>query len=319
MQSPISFASMFHDEKPMRKLLPLLLKDWTTEMNIVWATETYARFGAFYHADRQMFPDFDINLIMDGHLLPRVQKTKEEQQVRTKKKAEVFTPSWLCNIMNNFADDDWFGRKDVFNIEKEQTWETTKMPIQFQKRFGWQKYVLSPRLEITCGEAPYLVSRYDTVTGDPIPIADRIGILDRKLRIVNENAKSDKNWCDWVTKAFQSVYGYEYQGDNLFFARVNLVQTFIDYYEARFHKFPSMQRLRRIAEIVSKNIWQMDGLKGTVPFQPQEGFPDAVSKSDEQENAFGFLEMEDINELPLCKVWDWQKHEVVLFRDIKAD
>ena len=88
---PLSFASLFRDGKPMRKLLPLLLKDWTTGKNIVWATETYAGFGAFYHADRQMFPDFDINLIMDGHLLPRVQKPKEEQQERTRKKAEVFT------------------------------------------------------------------------------------------------------------------------------------------------------------------------------------------------------------------------------------
>ena len=318
MQSPISFVSMFHDEKPMRKLLPLLLKDWTTGKNIVWATETYASFGAFYHADRQMFPDFDINLIMDGHLLPRVQKSKKEQQERTRKKAEVFTPSWLCNIMNNFADEEWFGRKDVFNVVKEQAWKTTEAHVPFARKFDWQKYVLSTRLEITCGEAPYLVSRYDTVTGEPIPVEDRIGILDRKLRVANENAVSDATWCDWATRALQSVYGYEFQGDNLFFARVNLVQTFIDYYEARFHASPSMQRLRHIAEIVSKNVWQMDGLKGTVPFQPKEGFPDDDGERNEQADAFGFLEMEGADELPPCKVWDWQKREVVLFRDIKA-
>ena len=42
-------------------------------------------------------------------------------------------------------------------------------------------------MEITCGEAPYLVSRYDVVKGEIIPVEDRIGILDRKLRVINEN------------------------------------------------------------------------------------------------------------------------------------
>ena len=32
-------------------------------------------------------------------------------------------------------------------------------------------------------------------------------------------------------KAYQTTYGYEWQGDNLFIARVNLLQTFFDYFE----------------------------------------------------------------------------------------
>ena len=54
-------------------------------------------------------------------------------------------------------------------------------------------------LEITCGEAPYLEKRYDTVVGDILVIRDTIGILDRKLRIVNENVfKKDKDkWIKW--------------------------------------------------------------------------------------------------------------------------
>jgi hypothetical protein len=39
-------------------------------------------------------------------------------------------------------------------------------------------------MEISCGEAPYLVSRYDTVSGNIISVDDRIGLLDRKLRVV---------------------------------------------------------------------------------------------------------------------------------------
>ena len=69
----------------------------------------------------------------------------------------------------------------------------------------------SRRLEITCGEAPYIASRYDAATGEIIPLERRIGILDRKLRIVNENATDEDEWFKWAFRAFQSVYGYEYQ------------------------------------------------------------------------------------------------------------
>ena len=58
----------------------------------------------------------------------------------------------------------------------------------------WQKYVDARVLEITCGEAPFLVSRYDVETGEVIPVPDRIGLLDRKLRTVNENAQTEENW-----------------------------------------------------------------------------------------------------------------------------
>ena len=56
-------------------------------------------------------------------------------------------------------------------------------------------------MEISCGEAPYLVSRYDTVTGKWIEVGDRIGILDRKIRIINENADGEQEWMKWVIKS----------------------------------------------------------------------------------------------------------------------
>ena len=49
---------------------------------------------------------------------------------------------------------------------------------------------------------------------DEIPINCRIGILDRKLRVVNENTDTEEDWMNWCIRAFQSVYGYEFQGDN---------------------------------------------------------------------------------------------------------
>ena len=106
--------------------------------------------------------------------------------------AEVFTPSWICNAQNNLIDEAWFGRKDVFNRELttpdgQHTWKVNEAKITFPEGKTWKDYVHDIRMEITCGEAPYLVSRYDTTTGCFIPVDRRIGLLDRKLRIISEN------------------------------------------------------------------------------------------------------------------------------------
>ena len=44
-----------------------------------------------------------------------------------------------------------------------------------------EKYIRRKVLEVTCGEAPYLVSRYDVSTGKMIPLEERQGLLDRKM------------------------------------------------------------------------------------------------------------------------------------------
>ena len=92
-----------------------------------------------------------------------------------------------------------------------------------------EKYVDAKRLEISCGEAPYLVSRYDTVTGKEITIEQRIGLLDRKLRVVGENTNTEEEWFKWTKRAYESTYGYEYQGDSLLIARENLLSTLLKY------------------------------------------------------------------------------------------
>lgn len=104
----------------------------------------------------------------------RVEKSKKEQSERVKSKAEVFTPSWICNAQNNLIDNAWFERENVFNIEMEKGWVTNSEKIPFPDGKTWQDYVKENRLEIICGEAQYLVSRYDTVTGEEITIKERI-------------------------------------------------------------------------------------------------------------------------------------------------
>lgn len=247
----------------------ILLFDRTTGKNIIWATSDYENYGEAYGAE---YP-IEENLITgrnSGMVQPRIAKAKNSQLVRTKDRAEVFTPSWICNIQNNLIDTQWFGRENVFNVTSGHTWEVTEDKIIFpeERGFSWKKYVDEKRMEITCGEAPYLVSRYDTVTGQKIPLRKRIGLLDRKLRVIRENTSEKDEWWKWTKRAFESIYGFEYQGDSLLIARKNLLFTFIDYYEDKFHQKPGHKELQEIAYRISWNIWQMDGICFSIPFQP---------------------------------------------------
>lgn len=111
-------------------LLQRLLFDHTTQRNIFWATDDYTTLGDAYKYDAPITTD-SITGEHDTVIQPRVLKSKEEQANRTKDKAEVFTPSWVCNAQNNLIDEAWFGRKDVFNIEQPETktWIATTEPI----------------------------------------------------------------------------------------------------------------------------------------------------------------------------------------------
>ena len=92
-----------------------------------------------------------------------------------------------------------------------------------------------------------------------------MGILDRKLRMVNGRQLNDKEWLQQVRLAFESTYGYEWQGDSLLLARENMLYTFIDYYKARYGSTPEISLLQDFAEIISWNLWQMDGLSYRIP------------------------------------------------------
>lgn len=296
---------------PVKDMLGALLKDKTTKKNIMFATDAYSLLDYTIDAKSQMTEDvlFGFNAFV---IQPRVSKSLQEQSERTRKKAEVFTPSWICNKMNNHCDEEWFGRKDVFNKETEQGWEISFEPIVFDNGRTWQQYVESNRLEITCGEAPYIVSRYDAATGEIIPVKERIGILDRKLRVVNENTANEEEWISWVYKAYQSVYGFEYQGDNLLIARINLLVTFVDYMQDRWNRVPSNAELKKIVNIICWNIWQMDGITGTVPYgTPKEDFS--------QMNFFDFIEgnaTEEKENLD-CRIYDWKANKSILYRSLK--
>ena len=299
-----------------KNLLELLLIDRSTKKHIVWATSDYVeQYGGLYSPECEITPDL-ITGAFAATIRPRVTKEKSEQTNRTRDKAEVFTPSWVCNRQNNLVDEQWFGRQNVFNVAEGDRWEPCKGKIIFpgKAKKSWQDYVRAKRLEITCGEAPYLVSRYDTVTGIKITdVNKRIGLLDRKLRVINENIDNEQNWMQWVKKAYQSTYAYEYQGDNLLLARENLLYTFVDNMLYKFDREPNSNELWQIAYIISWNIWQMDGLTYTAPY--------SEIKHEEEYEQLVLFDFEDKEEMTPkdavpCIIRDWTNKCYVEFRSL---
>lgn len=224
-------------------LLDILLLDRTTCKNIIWATDSYESNGKGFAQEDHITKDMVTG--ENGSLIqPRATKSLNEQKQRTRDKAEVFTPLSIVKKINKLVD--WLNR-DIT--------EST-----------WKDYVSELKLEITCGEAPFIVSRYDPVArAKLIPINKRVGFLDHKLRVVSEFCHTTREWLKWARIAYKSSYGYEWQGDNILIARENLLYTLIDYYREKFAKEPSLAILRSFAEIISWNIFQMDGLKYVVP------------------------------------------------------
>ena len=258
-------------------LLDKLLADKTTMKRIMWATDAYAALGPRYGRNEEITPEL-ITGPNASVIKTRARKEMEQQSSRTRQHGEVSTPLWVCRKMCGYADEMW------------------------DSKARWQKYVDARVLEITCGEAPFLVSRYDVETGEVIPVPDRIGLLDRKLRVVNENTQTEEDWLKWAFRAFHATYGYEFQGDNLLIARVNLLMTFEEYLWERWRRKPIFSEYGKLITMIVWNVWQMDGLHGTIPYSTAE-------EEFRQFNLFEFLdgmfEPDKKNKQPRCRVYNW--------------
>lgn len=285
-------------------LLDRLLEDKTTKGRILWATDAYEGRGPEYRRNRPITPALITG--ENGDVIKtRARKALEQQTERTRRHAEVFTPLAVIEQMVRLADAAWFGRKrDGFDEER----------IPFTRKKNWRRYVDARRLEITCGEAPYLVTRYDAATGEALPIAARVGLLDRKLRAVNENAADEAAWRKWALRAFQSTYGYEFQGDNVLIARVNLLMTFEEYLYARWKRKPTAEEYRTIANVIAWNIWQMDGLTGAVPYCRDDAWREAnLFEPDEPEPL-----LEETPLQPRCRIYDWRRKNSLDYMDVNT-
>ena len=253
-------------------LLARLLRDWTTGGNILWCTHDYADLGDGYGFGDEITTE----KITGEHgmvIRPRVLKTKEEQSERVRGMAEVFTPKWVVKKMVDYLEID----------------------------------IATRCLELTCGEAPFLVSRYDATTGEPVAIGERVGVLDCKIGMVNDRQLTDDEWLAQMRLAYQTTYGYEWQGDSLLLARENLLYTFVDYYEARYGCKPEVGLMQDFAEIISGNLWQMDGLSYRTPREDKEEPP--------QPSLFDETPVEA--PAPFCVIMDWRKGQTIKVNDIK--
>ena len=176
--------------------------------------------------------------INPDEVMPRYMKAAMDQKFRTKKKAEVFTPVSIVKKMEDSIDKDYKG--------------------------SLGDYIKRRVLEVTCGEAPFLTTRYDAATGEEIPVRDRTGYLDRKLLCVPE-VVGKEGFIECATEALKAVYGYEWQYDSLFLARRNLLMTTLEHYYDRFGEEPAYELVSLWATIISYNIFRMDGVSMCFP------------------------------------------------------
>lgn len=288
-------------------LLSILLVDRTTKKNIIWATDSYEVHGKRFMPERRITPSLVTGRY--GLLIqPRAAKSLGEQRKRTKDKAEVFTPLKIVDQMNGEVDAS--GKKRLIN------------------KNNWHEYVREFKLEITCGEAPFIVSRYNPMahTGKLIKLANRVGFLDRKLKIVSKYCDNKKDWLFWAKEAFKASYGYEWQGDNILIARENLLYTFIDYYKDKFKKPPTISEREEIAKIISWNIFQMDGLKYIIPMScshenkiipgEQTLFGPTPDIIEEYECEGCKYNQPDKHNGEYVKIMDWNENKKIRFVDI---
>lgn len=286
-------------------MLEKLLQDKTTKGNILWGTDEYKNNGKSYQKEREII----ISSIMyenKGIIKARARKIFEEQAGRTKRHGEVFTPLIICNKMIDYIDTEWFEIKKLPDSAWEQVEELFKTTNK-----DWKKYVDNKRLEITCGEAPYLVQRYDVESGEMMPVEKRRGILDRKLHVVNQFATTKDEWTKQAIRAFESTYGYEFQGDNLLIARVNFVKTFMEYYENKWNEKTDIKTINKIVNTVTWNLWQMDGLTDCIP---------CYKENMEGMTLFEYADnKEEEKEIPVCKIFDWKNtNKSFEYREMKG-
>ena len=267
-------------------LLKILLKDRTTKKNIVWATHSYELLGKGFAPSDRITPS-RVTGTYASLIQPRSEKSKYEQKDRTKIRAEVFTPTWLVEKQNAYVEA-----------------ELEDLALEDYIQVRW--------LEITCGEAPYMVTRYDTVTGEEIPLSERVGFVDRKLQRISREVSDEVTFYELVKKAYRASYGYEYQGDSLLLARENLLASFEDYYLAKTGNQPTLEQKKEIATIISYNVFQMDGLKKNSPYSATQGQSQQLSLFSDE------LEVEQAEESK-TQIKDWKKNKMIGFERLSSE
>lgn len=252
--------------------------------NIIWANSHYTQLGKGFEATSPILAQW-ITGDFEQTIMPRALKNSQQQKARTKANAEVFTPLHIVKLQNDALDENY--RKDKLQTYLKRKW-----------------------LEIACGEAPYMASRYQPETGEIVPILERVGFVDRKLKKLSDNVYEINQWHEFAKIAFQASYGFEWNGDSLLLARENLLYTYWDYFQFQFGEDPSIEQLKEIAEIISYNLFQMDGLTYTLPLSSKP--PTQIAMTD----LFGkktFVTLDAGRKGKLAKIRNWRTGKMHYF------
>ena len=152
-------------------------------------------------------------------------------------------------------------------------------------------------------------------SGQKIPVKKRVGLLDRKLRVVSENTPDERTkanirqWRRWALRAIMSTYGFEWQGDSLLLAREAVLWTYIEHYMQKWGVPPKRDALLKVSEVISWNLWQMDGITMGIPgYEIDEELPrpNLLFKPNEASNP----------NTRLCRIKEWTSIEPLAGNEI---
>ena len=235
----------------MSSIFNILLIDRTKSTkrcikNIIWANENYIKYDAKKYSATS---EIKIELITGEYsnvIQPRALKAAQLQKKRTRTIAEVFTPIEILKQQNDEIDKSC--QNDDLETYTKRTW-----------------------IEITCGEAPYIATRYNVITGKLIDLDERVGFLDRKLRKINKECNIKDKWKELVREAYKASYGFEWNGDSLLLARENLLYTYFDYYDNKtilpgqnMTNAAYMEGVKRFCEKFADKYFKINGSKNAV-------------------------------------------------------
>lgn len=177
----------------------------------------------------------------------RCDKSKTEQRARTKRRAEVFTPTSVVAYMVEQAESAKLG----VTVEELDT-------------VPWRDRIQLRSADMCCGEGAFMTTLYDPITGEDIPEPERVGVLDRKLRLVVENAPMSMA-TRYLLTALRTSYACELVGDNVILARMNVLLAWREAYCRVMGTSPSVAEMTEACEVICGTVMQVDVLTGMIP------------------------------------------------------
>jgi hypothetical protein len=182
-----------------------------------------------------------------GQLRRRCDKPKAEQRARTKRRAEVFTPTSVVAFMNDHAEA-----------------AKCNVPVEELDTVSWRDRIQLRALDSCCGEGAFTTTLYDPITGEDIPEPERVGILDRKLRLVVEHAPMSLA-PRYLLTALRTSYACDIMGDNVILARMNVYLAWLEAYRRAMGTPPSIAEMNEACEVICGTVMQVDALTGMLP------------------------------------------------------